>query len=178
MTAPEVDLTPAELREGLTACLNVPRWVEQVVAGGPYASRDALLEAARTAADPLRPEEVDAALADHPRIGERPTGTGAASAFARAEQASSASDDAGLAERLAAGNRAYEERFGRVFLIRAAGRSREEILAELERRLQLPAEEEVGVVADELRDIALRRIPQLFPTLNHHSGYAEPEAAS
>ncbi len=40
-----------------------------------------------------------------------------------------------VAARLAAGNRAYEERFDRVFLIRAAGRSGPEILAELDRRL-------------------------------------------
>ena len=37
---------------------------------------------------------------------------------------------------LVAGNIAYERRFGRVFLIRAAGRSGPEILAELRRRLE------------------------------------------
>ena len=81
------------------------------------------------------------------------------------------------AERLAAGNRAYEERFGRVFLIRAAGRSRAEILAELERRLALDPEEEIGIVGAELRDIALLRIPQLFAHLDAHSGYDDAEAA-
>ena len=40
-----------------------------------------------------------------------------------------------VADRLVDGNRAYEERFDRVFLIRAAGRDADEILAELERRL-------------------------------------------
>ena len=38
-------------------------------------------------------------------------------------------------ERLRAANAAYESRFGHVFLIRAAGRSSDEILAELQRRL-------------------------------------------
>ena len=38
---------------------------------------------------------------------------------------------AGVAAAIAAGNAAYEERFGRVFLIRAAGRTPEQILAEL-----------------------------------------------
>ena len=53
-----------------------------------------------------------------------------------------------------------------MFLIRAAGRSRPEILAELERRLRLEPEEEVGVAGGELRDIALLRIPQLFAHLD------------
>ena len=43
--------------------------------------------------------------------------------------------DAAIAAALAEGNRAYEERFGRVFLIRAAGRSAPEILAALTERL-------------------------------------------
>lgn len=172
-----VDLTEDELREGLTACLAVPRWVDEVVAGGPYASVAALLEVADRAAKPLRPDEIDGALAHHPRIGEAPTGSGASAQFSRAEQASSASPDERLAAELAAGNRAYEERFGRVFLIRAAGRSRAEILGELHRRLALPAAEELGVVGGELREIALLRIPQLFGHLDAHSGFDESEAA-
>ena len=33
------------------------------------------------------------------------------------------------------------------------------------------------IVASELRDIALHRIPQLFGHLDHHSGFNDPEAA-
>jgi 2-oxo-4-hydroxy-4-carboxy-5-ureidoimidazoline decarboxylase len=177
MTSPPVPLTDDELREGLRACLDVPRWVDEVVAAAPFGSMIALLDAAAAAANPLTADEVDQALAAHPRIGERPTGSGTSASFSRAEQASSASDDAELAEALAAGNRAYEERFGRVFLIRAAGRTRPQILAELERRLQLDDQTELATVASELRDIALSRIPQLFAHLDHHSGYSLPEAA-
>ena len=86
-----------------------------MAAGGPYASLDDLLDAAGLAATPLSAEEVDQALADHPRIGERPTGSGAGAVFSAAEQESSASDDADLAAQLAEGNRAYEEKFGRIF---------------------------------------------------------------
>jgi 2-oxo-4-hydroxy-4-carboxy-5-ureidoimidazoline decarboxylase len=171
-----------ELRQGLTACLHVPRWVDEVVARAPYASLDALLAVAAEAATPLSPAEVDEALADHPRIGQRSAGTGAAASFSRAEQASSASADEDLAARLAAGNAAYEAKFGRVFLIRAAGRSRPEILAELERRLRLAPEDEVAIVGTELRDIALLRIPQLFAhldavALDQSAGYDDGEAA-
>ena len=162
MTEGPVDLTEDELRAGLTACLHVHRWVDDVVRAGPYASVDQLLEVARDAATPLSPAEIDEALADHPRIGERAQGHGQAQAFSAAEQASSASTDENLAERLAAGNAAYEEKFGRVFLIRAAGRNRPEILAELERRLRLDPDTELEIVGSELRDIALLRIQQLF----------------
>ena len=152
-----------DLRERLTACLHVPRWVDEVVARGPYGDIEELLEVAYAAATPLTPAEVDQALADHPRIGERPAGEGQAQRFSRSEQQSSDSDDPDLARALAEGNRAYEEKFGRVFLIRAAGRTRTEILAELQRRLALDPDTEIGIVATELRDIAMLRIPQAFP---------------
>ena len=168
MTAATFEVSERELREGLPACLNVPRWIDEVARGGSYASLDDLVDAAGLAATPLSADEVDQALADHPRIGERSAGSGAASSFSAGEQSASASDDPELAARLAEGNRAYEETFGRIFLIRAANRSRPEILAELERRLLLPPEDEVKVVASELRDIALRRIRQVFG----HAGHA------
>ena len=162
MPAAPLDLSDRALREGLVTCLAVPRWVDEVAAGAPYASLDDLLDAAGVAATPLSPDEVDQALTDHPRIGEQSTGDSPTSAFSAAEQASSASDDAELAAQLAAGNRAYEEKFGRIFLIRAAGRTRPEIVAELHRRLELEPDDEIKVVAAELRDIALRRIAQVF----------------
>jgi 2-oxo-4-hydroxy-4-carboxy-5-ureidoimidazoline decarboxylase len=65
---------------------------------------------------------------------------------------------AGDEERLVAGNVAYEERFGHVFLIRAAGRSGPEILAELERRLGNDDDAERAETVDNLRQIALLRL--------------------
>lgn len=156
------DIPESDLREGLQVCLHVPRWVDDLVAGMPYLSIAGLAEAARAAATPLMPEEVDQALSTHPRIGEKPRGDSAAARLSTAEQSASAAGDPSLDEALAAGNRAYEETFGRIFLIRAAGRSREEILAELTRRLALDPATEIGVVGEELRDIALLRIPQVF----------------
>ena len=162
MPAAAFEVSERELREGLPDCLAVPRWVDEVASGGPYETLDELVDAAGLAATPLSAEEVDQALADHPRIGERSTGSGAGASFSAAEQADSASEDADLVARLDEGNRTYEERFGRIFLIRAAGRSRPEILAELERRMLLDPDDEVKVAAAELRDIALRRIKQMF----------------
>jgi len=142
----------------LLACAAVPRWARAVAAGRPYASRDALLDAARTAASPWTEEEVDAALARHPRIGERAEGQDADAAHSRREQSGVDTSDADVAERLRAGNRAYEERFGRVFLIRAAGRSAAEILSALDERLGNDPATERRVVAEQLREIAVLRL--------------------
>src|SRR5690606_28869007 len=114
----------------------------------------------RRAATPLAEAEVDEALAHHPRIGERARGVGSAQDFSRREQASSDADDPALAVAVAAGNAAYEARFGRVFLIRAAGRSRAEILAELERRLANDPGTELAELGEQLRQIAALRLAQ------------------
>jgi 2-oxo-4-hydroxy-4-carboxy-5-ureidoimidazoline decarboxylase len=63
---------------------------------------------------------------------------------------------------IAAGNRQYEERFGHLFLIAAAGRGPEEILGELTRRLGNSPEEEVRVAAEEHRRITRLRLDRMF----------------
>ena len=73
-------------------------------------------------------DELEQALARHPRIGERADAAGHDASHSTREQSGVDRDDADVAERLAAGNRAYEERFDRVFIIRAAGRDAAEIL--------------------------------------------------
>jgi len=163
---PSVGIVPLDattLRRVLPDCLAVPRWVDEIAAGAPYPDDDALLAAAADAGGArLTDGEVDAALARHPRIGERPEGSGRDAAFSRAEQASADADDTALAERIAAGNRRYEERFDRVFLIRAKGRSRAEIVAELDRRLTLDDVAELEIVKSELTQIALLRLRTLL----------------
>jgi 2-oxo-4-hydroxy-4-carboxy-5-ureidoimidazoline decarboxylase len=148
-------------REGAMAvlrpCLDVDRWLAEVADGRPYRGLDDLEAAARRAADPLTAEEVEGALAHHPRIGRPAAGSSAEATLSRSEQAGlQPSEEA--AARLEAGNRAYEQRFGRVFLIRAAGRSNEEILAALETRLVNDPDTEDRIVADQLREIALLRL--------------------
>ena len=100
--------------------------------------------------------EVEQALSHHPRIGERATGAGA-SASAR-EQAGVDPADAALAAELRAGNLAYEERFGRVFIVRAAGRSGPEILDHLRLRLDNSDEAERAATIDQLTQIAVLRM--------------------
>ncbi|WP_084101764.1 2-oxo-4-hydroxy-4-carboxy-5-ureidoimidazoline decarboxylase [Demequina sp. NBRC 110051] len=144
-------------RDQLLSCLRIRRWADEIV-GQKFDTLEALLEASERSAAHLTEAEVDEALAAHPRIGERHAGEGAEAAFSASEQAASQDPDAALAARLAAGNAAYEERFGRVFLIRAAGRSREEILAELERRLANDPLTELNETSEQLRLIAALRL--------------------
>ena len=67
-----------------------------------------------------------------------------------------------VAAAIAEGNRSYEQKFGHVFLIRAAGRSREEILAALHTRLAHTPEEEQLVIGQQLREIAVLRLEGLI----------------
>lgn len=141
--------------------LDIPRWYDAIVDGRPYASIDALKSAAMEVAAPLTEAELDGALAHHPRIGERPKGESAEASLARKEQAGV---DAAAAEALAEGNRAYEEKFDRVFLVRAAGRSADDILALLRQRLGNTPEQELAVVDQQLREIAALRLAGAIET--------------
>ncbi len=149
-------------RTVVAAWADVPRWVGAVLDARPYDSVDDLAATADRLARTWTDDEVAAALADHPRIGERHAGTGASAAASRVEQSSSADADAATTEALRVGNAAYEARFDRVFLVRAAGRSAAEILTELERRLENDDAAERAEVADELRAIALLRLERTF----------------
>jgi 2-oxo-4-hydroxy-4-carboxy-5-ureidoimidazoline decarboxylase len=151
--------------EAVTAvkpCLGIARWVAGVVDRRPYADREELLGTARSVAQPFTDSEIELALAQHPRLGEQATGSGAAARMSAAEQASLGERSDDFEAALAHGHAEYERKFDRVFLIRAAGRSRSEILTELERRLANSAQEERVEVARELREIAVLRLEKVI----------------
>jgi 2-oxo-4-hydroxy-4-carboxy-5-ureidoimidazoline decarboxylase len=145
----------------LLACCDVPSWAAAVAEGRPYADVDAALAVADKAARRLSPAEVDRALAAHPRLGERAEGQATEAAWSRGEQ-SGVSRDERTAVALLEGNRTYEERFGRVFLICATGLSGEQVLDNLTERLGNDGETEAAVVADELRKIAVLRLRKVL----------------
>jgi 2-oxo-4-hydroxy-4-carboxy-5-ureidoimidazoline decarboxylase len=148
----------------LLTCAHVPRWAADVVAARPFPDVEGMLEAARAAATGWTDAEVQAALDRHPRIGEAPAavdapGGGPAEAtLSRQEQSGVDGTDPEVRRRLAEGNRRYEDRFGHVFLIRAAGRDSADILAALEQRLTNAPDVERLVVGDQLREIAVLRL--------------------
>ena len=151
-----------QLRERLSAALGVARWVDEVAARAPYSGVDELVRIGREAATPLSDAELDEAVAHHPRIGERPQGEGSSQRLSAGEQGGLGAADEGLDAAIARGNRVYEERFGRVFLIRAGGRNREEVADELQRRLTNAPAEEAEEAKEQLRQIMELRLRTLF----------------
>ncbi|MET0735555.1 MAG: 2-oxo-4-hydroxy-4-carboxy-5-ureidoimidazoline decarboxylase [Microbacterium sp.] len=151
-------LDASAARSVVSVWADIPEWVDALVAERPYADTDELASRAAALAQGWGPDELDTALAHHPRIGEKPAGSGAEAAASRSEQATMATADDDVVARIAAGNRAYEDRFGRVFLIRAAGRTPGEMLAELDRRLTHDDETEAAEAAAQLAEIALLRL--------------------
>jgi 2-oxo-4-hydroxy-4-carboxy-5-ureidoimidazoline decarboxylase len=155
------ELPAADAERELRACNAAPRFAREVAAARPYPDAAAAAAAAAAVAASLGWTEVGEALAAHPRIGERAAGDSAEASASRREQAAVDTAADGVKAELAAGNRAYEERFGHVFLIRAAGRTPAEMLAELHRRLgQNPAAERVEVTR-QLAEITRLRVARL-----------------
>lgn len=58
------------------------------------------------------------------------------------------------------GNLEYEHKFGHIFLIRAAGRTGQDMLSELQRRLSNNPQQEQQEVQQQLTEIALLRLTQ------------------
>ncbi|MFI8522891.1 2-oxo-4-hydroxy-4-carboxy-5-ureidoimidazoline decarboxylase [Promicromonospora sukumoe] len=151
-------LSPSDAAAAVRPCADVDSWVDAVVTARPYPDRDELLRHAAEAAAGWAAADVDAALAHHPRIGERAAGDSAEARLSRTEQPTAAE---ATAARIAVGNVAYEARFGRIFLVRAAGRTAEEILVNLTERLGNDPDTEALVTAEQLRQIALLRLGAL-----------------
>jgi 2-oxo-4-hydroxy-4-carboxy-5-ureidoimidazoline decarboxylase len=147
--------------EELRACCAAEAWVEGVLTARPYASPTDLLATSDALVRSLDDAGLAQALAAHGRIGERPAGETREAAWSREEQAAALGAGADVHALLREGNRAYEQRFGRVFLIRAAGRSPEEMYAALQDRLDHDDQTERGVVLDELAQIVHLRLERL-----------------
>jgi 2-oxo-4-hydroxy-4-carboxy-5-ureidoimidazoline decarboxylase len=150
-------LPPAEARRELLTCCAARAFGDAVTAGRPYAGRANLIAAADAALSRLTWEDVMKAMAAHPRIGDRPGGRDRESAWSRREQSGVTASDA-----LVEANRAYEDRFGHVFLVFATGKSAEDVLAAAKQRLGNDEATERATVREELRKIALLRLERLL----------------
>ena len=156
------DQPPDRAVEALRACNAAPRFAAELVAGRPFRDADTLVSRAEEVARALPWDEVSMALAAHPRIGDRVEGATAEAAASRKEQSSMTDADDDVRAALLDGNRAYEERFDHVFLIRASGRTPEEMLAELRRRLDNDEETERAEVTEQLAQITALRVKALL----------------
>ena len=167
MPAADLDQATAATAASLLrpACASA-RWIGQLVSGRPYGTLDALVAASDAAIGALGWPDIEQALAAHPRIGARaePEGAraGTEAAWSRQEQSGARDAPADVLAGLRAGNAAYEERFGHVFLICATGMSAASMLGALRARLGHDPAAEREVVRDELMKIVRLRLARAF----------------
>ena len=140
------------------ACCASRAFAKAIADGRPYRDPAALLAAVDTAFEALSWDDIVEAMSEHPRIGDRAVRGG----MSAAEQAGAAAASDEVRQGLADGNVAYEQRFGRVFLICASGLSGQEMLTQLLARLENDEEAERTVVRAELRKITRLRMTKLL----------------
>ena len=127
----------------------------------PFGSRDALLSAARSVWDALDEDDWREAFTCHPRIGDRDAlrqRFPATHALSTREQAGVDGADDDILDALAEGNIRYEAIFGYIFIVCAAGRSAEEMLAMLTARLGNDPAREIRIAAGEQAKITALRL--------------------
>lgn len=126
----------------------------------PFGTVEALMVGADHVFDSLGPVDWLEAFAAHPRIGERPKQpTGMSSAWSAAEQAGVTDTSRVTLERR---NRDYEARFGHTFIVCATGRTGDEMLRILERRMLNNPDDELREAAAEQRQITHLRLTRLL----------------
>ena len=162
-------LPAAEAAPLLASCCGSAEWVRRMVERRPFGTVEALLAAADEIWWSLAPADWLEAFAHHPRIGER-AAAAAQSEHARGwsadEQRAVATSGDTLREALAEGNREYERRFGHIYLVSAAGKSADELLAILRRRLSNDPATELPVAAGEQAKITRLRLQKLLLALD------------
>jgi allantoicase len=158
-------LVADEAERELVACCGSPTWAAHLTTLRPFASAAELFAHADAVWKRLDEAQIREAFLAHPRIGERKAAKDAGSAaraWSEEEQAGTKDGADATMAALAAGNRAYEEKFGHVFLICATGKSAEQILEALRRRLEHSPAEELAAAAEEQRQITRIRLEKML----------------
>lgn len=166
MTVDELNAMPAaDAAEVFRSCCGSSRWVNEMVERRPFGSVAQLMSLADEVWSATGKNDLYEAFAHHPRIGE---GLAVAAQSSRAENWSSGEQagveaaSPGLRAALAEANRAYEEKFGHIYLACATGMSSEHLLALARERLSNDPEAELRVAAEEQRKITQLRLKKLF----------------
>ncbi|HUY73893.1 MAG TPA: 2-oxo-4-hydroxy-4-carboxy-5-ureidoimidazoline decarboxylase [Candidatus Dormibacteraeota bacterium] len=152
-------LPDAEAIQALYACFADRGWAARLAAGRPYQDLPALLESADSAWSHVTPAGWLEAFKAHPRIGE---GGGHSPHASRREQSLVSQASRQTLAALAEENRLYEARFGHVFLIAASGRTADDVLEALRRRIGHDPAAELDVAAGEHRKITRLRLERLL----------------
>jgi 2-oxo-4-hydroxy-4-carboxy-5-ureidoimidazoline decarboxylase len=150
----------ASALEAMIACCGARRWAAAMVAARPFHNSTELSEAADRAWKTMEEADWMEAFVCHPRIGECKAShaTAKSAAWSRQEQTSVANAEDGILGRLAEGNALYEARYGFTYIVCATGKSADEMLAILERRLKSDRATELREAAEQQRQILQIRL--------------------
>lgn len=146
-------------------CCTSEKWVERMVASRPFIDAQSLGETADYIWSQLTEEDYLQAFDGHPKIGDVSSLKAKYSntkELASGEQsgANQATDE--LIAELADGNRAYEEKFGFIFIVCATGKSAQEMLDLLSDRQNNARHRELEIAGEEQRKIFHLRIEKLL----------------
>jgi 2-oxo-4-hydroxy-4-carboxy-5-ureidoimidazoline decarboxylase len=154
-----------EARAELLRCCGSTRWAEGLARARPLTNEAALYAEADRLWAQTGPEDWREAMTHHPRIGDvsklrekfKTTAT-----WSSQEQRGVQGASEEVLHALAEGNRAYEARFGFIFLVCATGKSAGEMLALLRERMNNPPDVELRVAAGEQAKITRIRLEKLL----------------
>ena len=146
--------------EAMLACCGTHRWAAQMIALRPIANIAALSEAADQIWSVMGEADWLEAFACHPRIGERkaPVASENSVAWSVQEQAGTSGATDNVMRELADGNAQYEQQFGFTYIVCATGKSADEMLALLKRRLANDRVAELKEAAEQQRQITQLRL--------------------
>ena len=160
-------LDAGEAERELLKCCGSTAWARRMAAQRPFGDTQGVFKSADEIWRSLDAGDWLEAFAAHPKIGgKRAAREQDAQAQSWSEQEQSGAHDAGAAtlDELAEANRAYEERFGHIFIVCATGKSAGEMLALLRARLPNDAGKELRNAAEEQRKITRLRLEKLLTT--------------
>jgi allantoicase len=158
-------LPQADAEAELKAACGSSAWAARMGAARPFADMEELLSAADHHWVRLSREDWLEAFRAHPRIGESKAAVEhgvAARRWATEEQSGTRSADEETRAALSAGNRAYDERFGHIFIVCATGKAAAEMLELLRARLENSPEKELPIAAEEQRKITRIRLKKML----------------
>jgi 2-oxo-4-hydroxy-4-carboxy-5-ureidoimidazoline decarboxylase len=153
--------SPAEAAREILACCGARAWTEKLAGRRPFSDEASLLAVSDEIWQSLPAADWIEAFHSHPRIGEswaKAPLTAESASWSRQEQGQVAGSGEEVKASLAAANRAYEQRFGHIFIVCATGKSAAEILAILYRRMQNDVDTELREASEQQRQITQLRL--------------------
>ena len=154
-------LHAATAEEEILPCCGSRAWARQMAAQRPFEDVATLLATSDRIWLALSMADWLEALQSHPRIGETRShleSSARSQQWSAQEQIRATESPEAVKHALAKGNREYERKFGRIFIICASGQSAAQILENLKRRLKNDDATELQEAEEQQRQIVQIRV--------------------